>query len=439
MENILKLAAQKADSAEVVVMRDKETPVFFERGEINKISKKDTTGVALRLIKDGRLGFATSTTLDDSRLVERALATAQFGERIEIDFPNREISEVESYDAYLASLTEEELIDDAHSIMDRMAAFDPSILVDLYINQTEKEIEIGNSSGFRGKYNKTNLGIMLSTRSAQGFREGGSGYSSSRYFTFPEMWLAQLAERHHQAQKRQSVPTKKMPVIFSPGTFGTLVTRLLAGIDGTNLNAGTSPLEGKIGKKLFDDKLSILEDPHRTWGIFSCPFDDEGVPTNPKEIIKDGVLQSYLYDLKSAREAGCESTGNGFKRGFWSSGAGDKPTPTPTNIVIPGGAVPLADIIGKLDEGILIEGVMGAHTGNINAGEFSLNINPGFYIKDGKISGRATDAMASGNIYETLTNIEAMSSEQGLLAMFGPIGYGPYVLLPEVSVTGKGQ
>lgn len=439
MEDILKLAAQKADAAEVVVIRERETPVSFERGQLNRISKKDTAGVALRLIKDGRLGFATSTTLDDSKLVDRALATADFGEQLNIKFPNQEFAEVESHDDYLASLTEEELIDDAHSIMDRIAAFDPSIPIDLFITQTEKTIEIGNSSGFRGSYSTTNLGTMISTRSPQGFREVARGYSSSRYFSFPEIWLAQLAERHHQAQKKQSVPTRKMPVIFSPGTFGTLIIRLLAGIDGTRLNSGTSPLEGKIGEKLFDEKLSITEDPHRTWGIFSCPFDDEGVATAPKEIVKDGVLKSYLYDLKSAKEAGCESTGNGFKRGFWSSGAGDKPTPATTNLVIPGGATPLADMIAQIDEGILIEGVMGAHTGNILAGEFSLNINPGFYIKDGKIAGRATDAMASGNIYKVLTSIKALSSEQGLLAMFGPIGYGPYVLLPEISVTGKGS
>jgi len=438
MEDILKLAAQKADAAEVVVMRDKETPVMFERGQLNKISKKDTTGVALRLVKDGQLGFATSTTLEDPGLVERALATAKFGEKIDVNFPNEGFTDVESYDEYLASLTEEELIDDAHSIMDKMAAFDPAIPIDLFISQSEKGIEVGNSSGFRGNYTRTNLGIMISTRSPQGFREVARSYLSSRYFSFPEMWISQLVERHHQAQNRKSVPTKKMPVIFSPGTFGTLVVRLLAGIDGSNLNAGTSPLEGKIGKKLFDEKLSILEDPHRSWGLFSCPFDDEGVPTSPKEIVKDGVLKSYLYDLKSAKDAGCKSTGNGFKRGFWSAGAGDKPTPTPTNLVIPGGAIPLTDLIGQIDEGILIEGVMGAHTGNINAGEFSLNINPGFYIKDGKIAGRATDAMASGNIYQALTNIEALSSEQGLLAMFGPIGYGPYVMLPDVSVTGKG-
>ncbi len=438
MEDILKNAASQADAAEVYILRERETPVQFERGEIQRISQKNTLGVALRLIREGRMGFSTSTTLEDRGLVERALATADFGESQDLKFPSKDFTAVESHDSHLASLTAEELIDDAHNILDRLAALAPSTPIDLGLSQKEVEIEVGNTSGFQGKYSRTGLGVSVGTRSAQGFREVYRSFSSGRYFTFPEKWLEELGRRHQQAQNRIGVPTGKMPVIFSPGTFGALVMRLIAAIDGTSLNAGTSPLEGRLGEQLFDSRLNIREDPHLSWGLHTCPFDDEGVATRPRDLIKEGRLEGYLYDLKSAGEAGVESTGNGFKRGLFASGASQKPHPTPSNLIISGGAIPLADLIAEIDEGLLIEGVMGAHTGNIQAGEYSLNINPGFYIREGRIVGRATDAMVSGNIYETLTDIGALSAEQGILAMFGPMGYGPYVMLPGASVTGGG-
>jgi len=439
MKEIINLARNKAEKAEVLVFRNRSTPVQFSRGELQKISKKDTVGVGLRLIKDGRLGFATSSSTEDTEIVDRALDAAQFGEEIDLTFPEQsEPEEAEAYDPYLASLTEEELIADSSEIMNKMAAFDPSIPLDLRVGQSELEVEITNSEGLDGKYSKTGFSTFVSTRSPQGFSEVRRAYSSSRYFSFPELWLSELTERHHQAQNRMQVPTGKMPVIFSPGTFGALILRLIVGINGSSINQGISPLEDKLGDKLFDTSLNIYEQPHRTWGLLSCPFDDEGVPTQSKAIVDEGVLKHFLYDLKSGKEAGKESTGNGFKRQLFGGGITALPSPAPTNLVIPGGTTPLAEMIAGIDEGILIEGVMGAHTGNIPAGEYSLNINPGFYIKNGRIVGKATDAMVSGNIYESLTKIGDFSSEQGLLAMFGPMGYAPYVMLPEASVTGKG-
>ncbi len=439
MKNLLQLIRQKGDSGEIVALREREIPVSFERGVLQKINKKDTYGLAVRIINNGRLGFATASSPQDHSVVQKAADICEFGDPVELNFPAEDITSVECFDDRLAELTEKELIAEARRVLDLMTAYDDSIPANVSAQIRENTMEIVNTTGLEESYKKTALIFSLSTLSPQGFFETAKSHASTRYFTVPERWVEELVLRHQQGQNRLNIPTGKMPVIFAPETFGTLIYRLLAGIDGSNLNAGISPLDGKLEQKLFCDSFNIHEDPHRPWGIWSCPFDDEGVPTSAKEIIKDGVLKSFLYDLRQATEAGTKSTGNGFKRGLFGGGISAQPAPAASNLIIPPGTQPLADIISDLAEGLLVESVMGAHTGNIPAGEFSLNVARGYYIKNGKIQGKAIDTMVAGNIYETLTKIENYSSETGLLSMFGPIGYGPHVLIPEVSVTGKSQ
>lgn len=438
MKNLLDRGKKLADQAEIHVVDCKEIPVTYDQNTFKSINKKNTRDISLRLIKDSCLGFASTTHLNDTEVVDRALEQAPFGEDVAFDFPAEHPAEdTVIFDQRLSRITEEDLIEHIYDTIDAVAAYDASIPLRIQFISREITVQIANTNGLHQEYKKTALSASIYTLSPQGFIESICYYAAGRLFRIPDGAIKNLIQRHQQAQTRLPVPTKKMPVIFTPRAFGALIYRLLEAIKGTNLNTGVSPLEDQLGETIFDTNLNLKEEPHKPYGLFSCPVDDEGIPTQGKEIITAGILKSFLYDLKTGTEAGKESTGNGFKRSLIGEGFREPPTPHATNLFIPPGTRSLNQLINQMEEGLLVDTVMGAHTGNIFAGEFSLNVGCGYYIKNGNIQGKAVDTMVSGNIYEVLQEIPDYSSELGLLFMFEPMGYGPDVLVSSVSVTGK--
>jgi len=147
-------------------------------------------------------------------------------------------------------------------------------------------------------------------------------------------------------------------------------------------------------------------------------------------LIEKGVLKSFIYDLKTAAQSGVESTGNA------SRGLFNPPQPSFTNLVIQPGQTPLKDILASMDEGIIVEDLLGVGQGNIISGAFSNPLALAFKVEKGKIVGRVKDLSIAGNIYDLLKNVGAVSKEaQWVYSTF----YAPYVLIPEMNVAGKSQ
>ncbi|MCX6036715.1 MAG: metallopeptidase TldD-related protein [Chloroflexi bacterium] len=187
-------------------------------------------------------------------------------------------------------------------------------------------------------------------------------------------------------------------------------------------------MSGKIGEKLFDEKVTILDDGTIDGKFASASYDDEGVPRRRNMLIEKGVLKSFIYDLKTAAQSGVESTGNA------SRGLFNPPEPSFTNLFIQPGETPLKDILASIDEGIIVEDLLGIGQGNIISGAFSNPLALAFKIEKGEIVGRVKDLSIAGNIYDLLKNVSAVSKEaQWVYSTF----YAPYILIPEMNVAGK--
>jgi PmbA protein len=131
-----------------------------------------------------------------------------------------------------------------------------------------------------------------------------------------------------------------------------------------------------------------------------------------------------------AKKLKTQSTGNGYKTTFWG---GDISTPVTAYLrqpVFQPGTLSASEMVKEIDEGIILDLANGAHSGNIPAGFFSVNVGFGLYVRDGVIQGRAGDAMASGNIYDLLQNVHSVSRELNWKGL-------PYLLLNDVSVAGE--
>jgi len=199
-------------------------------------------------------------------------------------------------------------------------------------------------------------------------------------------------------------------------------------VDGKNVYRGISPLAGRLGEQLFDSQLTLIDDGTLDGRPGSASHDDEGVPTQRTVLIEDGTVRGFLYDLKTAAQAGATSTGNG-SRGLFSP-----PRPSPSNLIAGPGKTPLADIVAGIEEGVLVDSPLGLGQGNVISGVFSNTWGLAYRIEKGEIVGRVKDISIAGNIYQDLRHIAAISQESEWV--YGGLRM-PYILLESVNVTSK--
>ncbi|MEW5720708.1 MAG: metallopeptidase TldD-related protein, partial [Chloroflexota bacterium] len=230
------------------------------------------------------------------------------------------------------------------------------------------------------------------------------------------------------ARRLTTIASGNLPVLFSPEGLLMLGLPLQQGLNGKSVFTGISPMKGKLGEKLFSDKLTVIDDGTLDGKFGSAPYDDEGVPHQRTALIERGVLKNFIYDLKTAAQSGVASTGNGSRALF------TPPSPAPTNLLIGAGDTPLADILAGIDAGLLVEDVLGLGQGNIISGAFSNPLSLAFKIEKGEIVGRVKNVSLAGNIYTLLKNIATVSRETEWV--YSNLNL-PYLLLPEMNVVAK--
>jgi PmbA protein len=224
---------------------------------------------------------------------------------------------------------------------------------------------------------------------------------------------------------------KELEVLEASSEVGGL------GLNGRNVYLGTSPLGNQLGQVAFDRRLTLTDDGRLAYGVRSAPFDDEGVPTRTKQLVTEGEVRQFLYDLRTAAQAGVPPTGNGFKSFQLSRGGYERqPQVAATNWLVSPGDSSLDEILEGMDEALLVEELIGVGQGNVLAGEFSNNVGLGFLVRRGKVVGRVKNTMIAGNVYELLRdNLLAMS--RGRDQVYGTITT-PAIAVDGVSVVGGG-
>jgi len=240
--------------------------------------------------------------------------------------------------------------------------------------------------------------------------------------------LDELISLYDICQTQIVPPTGKLPVIFHPQSLYTLLWRVDEAVNPANIVSGISPLCNREGEKIFSEKFSYWQNPEDTELSSATAFDDEGTPTRTLRFIENGVFKEIPLDLYYAKKLGKEPTGNGFRSSIESM-----PGSSIINAIVDPGTKTLKEMIASIDHGLIVYSLMGAHSGNIVSGEYSVGVSSGLLIKNGKAIGRVKDCMLSGNIYESLQNIvdiENVSHNMGGRKM-------PAMLLDGISVAGK--
>ena len=434
MEKALKVA----DACDVYMREVESTSVSLSKGIVKQIQSEKKQEIALRLVKDGYIGTAVTTDLEDETLIERALISLENQGSEASEFPNNMIKTVHGASVEVAELTTEDLVEMVQSVNNKIKEKAPDIDTGVHVTKTLKKVYLKNSSGFDGSYDYSNISLGMSTRTGQGFHGASKSYSAGAIPDVLDHHIDELILQHRLSDHKVELENESMPVVFSGRVMGSLMLRVLAGVNGGNVVKGISPLTDKIGEKIFSDKLTIRDVGNMSLGCNTMAFDDEGTPTQNTTLFENGILKNYLVSIGQSKKLNVLPTGNAIKRSLFSKEIEDSPSVFDTNMIIEGDNMPDESLIADIKRGLLITGVMGAHTGNMVAGQFSMNISSGFLIEDGRLVGKVQGAMIAGNIYDLFKSVEAIGTEYEVMhSIFYPMGYAPMVKFGNVNIIGK--
>lgn len=418
MRDLLDMAAGHADAAELYIANSETIPATFEMNRLKHVETRRMQGVALRVIKSGRIGFSSSTDTSKSaaqELISMTADSADVGEPAKFDLPgpllDGESAAPLIYDDGIAQLDADALVGMGQEIVDIITEYDRSIKCSVQLERKVEDIAIANSNRGGGNYRKTTLTVMADALLVEGndiFEVLDMDGSCCSDFDHRSV-AHEVLERVKLGRKIAEVHTGRMPVLFTHRGIMPLLMALQSALNGKTALEGASPLAGRIGRRVLDPRVCVYDDPTRDWALGSCPMDGEGVQSRRTPLIEAGIVKGFYYDLQTAGRAGTSSTGNGFRQ----AGAGDyfegQPTPALTNVMVAPGCERLDDMIASMDDGVIVDQVMGAGQGNILTGDFSVNVHLGFKVEKGKIVGRVKDTMVAGNAMEALSNIAAIS------------------------------
>jgi PmbA protein len=400
MESILERAKKVAEEAEVFSVSHRETEALFEANRLKIVQTKESKGMALRLIKKGRIGFAASTKPPFTELVAMALEMAPFGAAAFFEFPTAEsYPQIEVYDPKAKAVSEEKMVEIGQSLIDELRSHTPELISEAAVTKSVASIELLNSRGGSAVYRKSAFSIGIEGVLIRGtdMLFVGDGESSCHPISNIEAVAKSSKRQLEWAKEIAPAPSGRLPVIFTPhGVASALIMPLMLAFNGKTVLRGASPLGDKKGKLMLDPKLSIWDDATIDFRPQSRLCDDEGMPSQRTPLIENGVVQNFLYDLQTAGLAGTKSTGSASRT------LGSLPSPAVSALVIGEGETEFKDMVADMKQGLVVEQLMGASQGNILGGEFSGNVLLGYKVENGKIVGRVKNTMVSGNVYQVL-------------------------------------
>ncbi len=409
MESILAQAKRVAEEAEVFMVSSEETPVQFEANRLKHIQNKQARSVALRIVRQGKLGYATATELDNvQNLVNMAVETAQFGMTARFEFPcSTSYLQIEVFVHDIESVSMEAMAKLGEELIIRVRGHTPDLLCEAGVTKSIISVSIMNSRGGQANYKQSifSLGIEGQLIRDTDMLFVGESQSSCHPILEANAVAEVVLQQLELAKNRASAPTRSMPVIFTPhGVASALILPLMVAFNGKTVLEGASPIGSKLGQLVFDERLWVWDDPTIAYRPASRPCDDEGIPSQRTPLIEQGVVSNFLYDLQTAALAHTKSTGNGSRSGGLLN-------PSPSAFIIAPGTTTFDEMLNDIKEGLVVEQLMGAGQGNILGGDFSGNVLLGYKVENGRIVGRVKDTMVSGNIYQLLKQIAAIGSE----------------------------
>ena len=293
----------------------------------------------------------------------------------------------------------------------KLLAYDKRIneVVTVGFESDSRSYKKTNSYGLKLSQKKNSYAYFSEVTAKDGdeIRTGFSVFASldENEFNIDE-FVEKVAKDALQKLGSTQCASKKYPVVFNPECVANLVSFLISSLDAEEVQKHTSLFEGKLNQQVLSKKFTIIENPLEK-NLFFRYFDDEGVATNKKYLIKKGVISTYLYTLQTAAKDGVQPTGNGFGASKAKADVG--------YVEVKGGKKTEDEMLSTVDEGVYITELSGLHSGmNAQSGNFSLQC-AGFMIRDGKKAEPLALITVAGNLINVFMNIKCVANNNKLV------------------------
>lgn len=435
MEKLMEIAKKISDQVEIYSIEGRAKSISFENAKLKDIDSSMQSGFSLRIIKNGKLGFAfTKNLIDREEFLQNALDSLKGGVEALFELPlTKKLPKLSTYESDIEGINNTAIVDECNRICEFLRPRTDG-QINLYSGSGIEKIRLMNSKGTCLSTDISYYYIYTSIMYPGGYCSISRQQAFKKFEKTPDEYLNYIVTTYNKSLKEVKPRGGKMKVLFLPETMYVLMWRLWVATSGKSIYEKQSPIADKLGEKIFDKKITIYNDPLNDKYVGARSFDDECIPCQCLPIVEDGVLKNFYYDLHYANKMKKKPTGHGFRSTEWG---GDtitlKPTPSLNHLFMKTGDKTFEQIIKSIDRGIIVGGALGAHSGNIPNGDFSVGLCPGLYVENGEIVGRVKDAMMAGNIYDVLKNVIAIEDT----AYEAPKGIYPAVLFENVNIATK--
>jgi PmbA protein len=430
-------AARDDEQVEAFAEERSTTSVEAHRGEVEGLTFAQSRGVGVRLISDGRLGFAHAAdpSVDEAR---EAVARARQNAAVASPDPFNALPSAEAiepldglFSEALASMSTDEKVPIALGMERAATTTDPRVAKTEAVRYGDAVggAAIASTEGVRAEYRGTGCWAVVVTLAEQdGDTQTGFSYRIARRLDEldHEGVVAEAVERAARMLGATKPTTARLPVLLDPVAASSFLGVLSDGLSAEAVQKQRSLFGPLVGEQVASDAFSIVDDGRLLDGPDAAPFDGEGVPTGRTELFTSGVLNGFLHNTYTARRGDTRSTGNAV-RGYRSS-----PGVGTTNLFVPPGDRSLEQLLREAEGGVLVQDVTGVHSGaNPISGEFSVGAT-GLRISGGALGEPVREMTIASTVPEMLRSVVALGSE---LRWFSSVGV-PFVLLGEMTLAG---
>jgi PmbA protein len=416
--------ARDGEQVEVYAVHDRETEVRAYEGEVESFSSAESQGVGVRVIVDGKQGFAWAGTLDADVLAETladARDNAQFGtfdEFAGIAAPDGITPVVlELFDAALPAYPTDRKIELAIDLERRTLAADPRIvgIESAEYVDTVHEYAIVSTSGIHRSGRETGCFVSVYTLAeADGETQNGFGWSVGRQ---PgeldiERCAREAADRATRLLGAVKPTTERLTVVLTPWVTAQFLSILGSTLSGEAVLKGRSLFAERLGDLVAPALFTLVDDPTDPRSYTATTVDGEGLATRRNVLIEAGRVRQFLHNAYSARRAGTASTGSAVRGGFKGT-----PGVGPMSLALAPGTATQTELIAGIDRGLLVQEVSGLHSGvNAVSGDFSTGAE-GLMIRGGALAEPVRELTIASTIQKMLHDVVAVGGDVEWLPM----------------------
>ncbi|MBB6714156.1 TldD/PmbA family protein [Clostridium gasigenes] len=425
---------------EVYYTDSESLSINIYKEEVDKYKLTNSYGLSFRGKIGNKIGYSYTQILDKDAIdmmIRNAKESALAIENNDIQFiyeGDKDYKEIESYYTELENINPEKLIDlgmqmekECKLLSDKVHNFSAC-----GIGYSNSKYGIINSKGLNLE-NKSNLltaYVCPIIKDGENMHDGmGYAVATSLNEVNPKKIAEDGVKEALSKIGAKSIPSGIYKVVINNEAMVSMLSTYAGIFSADATQKGLSLLKDKEGEVIASSIVTLVDDPHLYKGLGSVSFDDEGVATSKTELIKCGVLNTLIHNLKTANKENKTTTGNGFKASY-ASPVGV----SPTNFYIEPGDKTFDELLEEVGEGLIITDFAGLHSGaNSITGDFSLAAK-GFYIKDGKKAFPVEQITVAGNFFKLLKDINRIGTD--LKFPMSSVG-SPSVIVNELSVAGK--